>query len=102
MKKPHGNSNENDNDHHLYEIWDSEEKKVYKYGISDDPIDDDGLSKRLRTQLALFNNLVNWVRFIGRILIQKIPGRRKAKEIETKHIKGHEEKYGERPRGNRG
>ncbi len=69
MKKPHGNSNENDNDHHLCEIWDTEENKVYKYGIPEDPIDDDGLSKRLRTQLALFNNLVNWVRFIGRILI---------------------------------
>lgn len=101
MKKPHGNSTENDKDHHLYEIWDSADEKIYKYGISDDPIDEDGLSKRIRSQLALFNNLVNWVRFVARILIKNIPGRKKARELEDEHIEAHKVKYGEKPRGNR-
>ena len=101
MRKPHGNSNENENDHHLYEIWDSKEEEVYKYGISDDPIDEDGLSRRIRSQLALFNNLVNWVRFVGRVLIKNIPGRKKARELEQEHIEAHKEEFGEKPRGNR-
>lgn len=101
MKKPHGNSNKNDNDHHLYEIWDSKEEKVYKYGISNDPVEDDGLSKRVRNQLTLFNNLVNWMRFVGRILIRNIPGRKKARVLEDEYIKVYKEKYGEKPRGNR-
>lgn len=68
----HGNSLDNDKPHHLYEIYDEKEKDTYKYGISDDPIDEDGLSDRLRYQLNLFNRVVGYIRFIGRILIRNI------------------------------
>lgn len=37
MKK-HGNSNENEAEHHLYEIHDVERDDVYKYGICGDPL----------------------------------------------------------------
>lgn len=99
--KVHGNSNKNENLHHLYEIWDKKEKDVYKYGISDDPIEKDGLSKRIRDQLSLFNNVVNWVRFIGRILLENIPGRKKALELEDEYIEAYTQKKGKPPRGNR-
>jgi len=42
----HGNSLENVNPHHLYEIRDLAENDVFKYGVSDDPIERDGLSKQ--------------------------------------------------------
>lgn len=32
----HGNSNKNNKPHHLYEIRDSEDDDVFKYGISHD------------------------------------------------------------------
>lgn len=99
--KIHGNSTKNNNRHHLYEIWDKKEKDVYKYGISDDPIEEDGLSKRIRDQLSLFNNVANWVRFIARIILDNIPGRKKALEIEDEYIDAYEKKYGKPPRGNR-
>lgn len=52
----HRNSNRNQGPHHLYEIWDKEKDEVFKYGISDDPIDpEDGLSDRVRDQLYYLN-----------------------------------------------
>lgn len=44
----HGNSNKNNKPHHLYEIRDSVDDDVFKYGISHDPIDEDGYSNRMR------------------------------------------------------
>ena len=41
--KPHGNSLDNPNIHHLYEICKKEDGDTFKFGISDDPIDEDGL-----------------------------------------------------------
>lgn len=96
----HGNSLENKNPHHLYEIRDEEEKDIYKYGISDDPIEDDGLSKRLRYQLNLMNRVVGWPRFLGNVLIENIPGRIKAREVEDSYIDRYREKHGRNPRGN--
>ena len=49
----HRNSNQNDEPHHLYEIWDEQESEVFKYGISSDPIESDGLSKRTREQVQV-------------------------------------------------
>jgi len=43
--KIHGNSLDNDKPHHLYEIHDKEDGELLKYGISHDPIDEDGLHK---------------------------------------------------------
>lgn len=40
----HRNSNQNDGPHHLYEIWDEQEEEVFKYGISSEPIEQDGQS----------------------------------------------------------
>ena len=42
MSKRHRNSHQNEDDHHLYVIWDKEDEDVVKYGISSDPIDEDG------------------------------------------------------------
>lgn len=43
---PHGNSHRNQKLHHLYEIRDTQEDEVYKYGISAEEIEEDGLSAR--------------------------------------------------------
>ena len=51
----HRNSHENQEPHHLYSIQDKKEGEVFKYGISSDPIEKDGLSKRIRRQLKNLN-----------------------------------------------
>lgn len=96
----HGNSLENDKVHHLYEIYDNELDDTFKYGISDKPIGKDGLSSRVREQVNMFNLVVGWIRFFGRILIKGIQGRKKARDLEDKHIDDYVEKQGKRPRGN--
>lgn len=96
----HGNSLQNPNPHHLYEIRDVEEDDVFKFGISDDPIDKDGLSKRLRMQTTYLNRAVGWLRFVGKILLKNIAGRARAKEIEEEYIDQYFEQNGRKPRGN--
>lgn len=96
----HGNSLENDKPHHLYEIRDKKESSVFKYGISDDPIDDDGLSDRLRRQVNFMNLVAGFARFIGKILIKGIAGRKKARQLEDEYIDSYTDKHGQRPRGN--
>ncbi len=96
----HGNSHENMNPHHLYAIDDIVEDDILKFGITDDPIEADGLPERLRTQIELYNIVANFVRFVGRIIISGIPGRAKAEEIETNYIDQYEQSHGKRPRGN--
>ena len=98
---PHGNSHQNKQPHHLYEIWDVQEEEVFKYGISDDPIDADGMSDRLRDQVNLFNLVANFIRFIGKILLYNIQGRAEAERIENEYIERHKREFGRRPRGNR-
>ena len=99
--KRHGNSLDNKSPHHLYEIIDVVEDDTFKYGISQDPIEEDGLSKRLREQLNLFNIVAGFIRFFARILIKNIPDRKEALKIEKDHIKGYKKKHGRKPRGNR-
>lgn len=96
----HGNSNKNNKLHHLYEIRDSEDDDVFKYGISHDPVDADGLSKRCRDQVNFLNLGVNMIRFFGRILLKNIPGRITAKRYEDEYIEQYREKNGRKPRGN--
>ena len=96
----HGNSNKNNKPHHLYAIYDKEDDGLFKYGISHDPIDADGLSDRARNQITFLNLAVNWSRFYVKILIINIPGREKAKLIETQFIDTFREKQGHNPRGN--
>jgi URI fold toxin 2 len=96
----HGNSLQNPNPHHLYEIRDNKDDDVFKYGISDEPIGSDGMSKRMRSQIDILNNAVGWLRFIAAILLTKIPGRSKAKELEDAYIDQYFDKHGRNPRGN--
>ena len=96
----HGNSLYNSNLHHLYEIRDKKENDIFKYGISDDPIEEDGLSKRLRIQINYLNLVVNEERFEGEVLITNIKGRKKAKELENLYIDTYRSKNGRNPRGN--
>lgn len=96
----HGNSNQNNKPHHLYAIYDKERDEVFKYGISHDPIDADGLSDRLRNQINFINLVVDWYRFHGKILVINIQGKEKAKVLETQFINTFEEQFGKNPRGN--
>lgn len=98
--KVHGNSLDNDKPHHLYEIHDKEKGELLKYGISHDPVDEDGLSQRIKIQLKLLNLGANWIRYFARIILKNIQGRRKAKEIEQQHIQNYEDKKVHKPRGN--
>ncbi|MFM9946670.1 MAG: hypothetical protein ACKV1O_01915 [Saprospiraceae bacterium] len=96
----HGNSLQNPNPHHLYAIRDTVEDNVFKYGITDDPIGKDGLSKRIRSQVNVLNLAVGFVRYIGIVLLRNIQGRAKAKAIEDEYIDQYFEQHGKRPRGN--
>ena len=96
----HRNKLSNEDPNHLYEIRDKLDNDVFKYGISSDPIDEDGLSKRVRIQLAILNLAVKWTRFFATILLKEIPGRRAAKEIEQEYIDEYREIHGKPPRGN--
>lgn len=96
----HKNSNENMDDHHLYEIIDSEENIVYKYGICGKPLNSDGTSPRANEQVTMFNRLVGYVQYFANILLIGIPGRVKAKQIEKGYISKFEQENGRRPRGN--
>ncbi len=97
---PHGNSYQNDRPHHVYVIYDKEVDDVYKYGISHDSIEIDGLSARLRDQLDLYNRIAGWSRFYAEILHQNIEGRLKARQIEQSLIRTYKEVQGQRPKGN--
>ena len=97
----HGNSNKNYKPHHLYEIRDSEDDDIFKYGISHDPIDKDGYSNRMRVQVDFLNLGVKRHRFFARILIVDIAGKKEAKRIEREYIRKYREQYGQNPRGNK-
>jgi len=98
--KVHRNSNRNQEPQHLYEIWDKENDEVFKYGISDDPIEADGFSDRVRDQLYYLNLAANWIRYIGRILVVGITGKMLARKMEDDYIDAYINEYGKRPRGN--
>jgi hypothetical protein len=97
----HGNSKKSKLIHHLYMIYDFEENMIFKFGISDKPINSDGSSKRMREQIDYLNRAVGWQRYSAIILINNIDGRIKALEIEDQHIEAYRVEYGQKPRGNR-
>ncbi|MFN0036753.1 MAG: hypothetical protein ACKVUS_16935 [Saprospiraceae bacterium] len=99
MKK-HGNSNENDADHHLYEIRDREYGDVYKYGICGDPLRKDGSSLRAKRQVKELNRAVRWLRYFANILIIGIPGRIAAKQVEDDYVGRYKKEHGAVPPGN--
>lgn len=100
-RKRHGNSLESTDLNHLYEIRDIQENDTFKFGISHDPLEADGLSKRLRDQLSLYNVVAGFVRFFALILMKNIPDRKKAVKHEKDHIRAYYKKHGRKPRGNR-
>jgi URI fold toxin 2 len=100
MKKPHANSHENEAEHHLYEIFDIERDKVFKYGISGKPLNSDGTSPRANEQVALFNRVVGMNRFFARVILTQIDGRLRALEIEDENTEKFREQYGSKPPGN--
>lgn len=99
--KIHGNSLQSPNLHHLYEIVDTEENDVFKYGISGDPLLKDGTSARANEQVNLFNLVVNRVRFYSRVLLTEIRGRAEAEHLENQYIEEYEKVHGHKPRGNK-
>lgn len=98
--KGHGNCNDNNKPHHLYEIRDSVDDDVFKYGISHDPIDEEGQSNRMKRQVNFLNLGVKWLRFFAQILLLNIPGKKEAKRMEEKHIQNYKKQHGNKPRGN--
>lgn len=98
--KQHGNSHDNQEPHHLYEIRDGEREEVYKFGISGEPILPDGSSPRANRQVRAFNRLVGEWRFFANMLLTEIEGRKRAEELEEKAAADHEIEHGKRPRGN--
>lgn len=96
----HKNSHKNLLDHHLYAIIDSEQEDIFKYGISCEKLEKDGSSPRAKRQLKLFNRLAGWLRYYAKVLLTKIPGRKRAEEIEEEYILQYKEEKGFRPPGN--
>lgn len=98
--RPHANSHENQSEHHLYEIYDTVDEDVYKYGISGELLNSDGSSPRANRQVREYNRVVGFLRFLAKVLLTGIPGRKRAEEIENEKIAGYEKSKGHRPRGN--
>lgn len=98
--KIHGNSLQNKDKHHLYEIIDKDENDTFKYGISGETLNEDGTSPRAKQQETIFNLVVNKNRFTSQVLITEIEGRQKAKQLENEHITAYEKINGSKPRGN--
>ncbi len=96
----HGNSHKNQNPHHLYGIFERETEDVFKYGITDDPLDEDGLPHRARIQLRLANLAAGFLKFFAKVLLSGIPGRKEAERIEREHIEAYKQEHGSRPPGN--
>ena len=98
----HGNAKKNSNPHHFYDIFKRTDRDTFKYGIFDDPIEEeDRLSARARDQVEEWNLAAEYSKFDAEILIQDIPGREAALLIERQYIDAYYEKYGRNPLGNK-
>lgn len=97
---PHKNSNKNNDPHHLYEIVDKVADDTFKFGISCDPIGEDGFSERMRKQVNFLNRVDEWPRFFARVLKSDIPGKKEARRLERECIDQYEKTHGRKPRGN--
>ena len=98
----HGNAKKNTNPHHLYDIFKRAGRDTFKYGISDDPIDEeDGLSARVRDQVEEWNMAAEYNKFGAEILINDIAGRENALLIERQYIDAYYEEHGRNPLGNK-
>ena len=99
--KPHGNSYENTEEHHLYEIRDKTTRTAYKFGICGEPLLPDGSSERAERQAVIFNRVAGWPRFFVLILAANIPGRAAARRLEDARIEDFLSQHGYLPPENR-
>ena len=60
----------------------------------------DGTSRRANRQLRDYNRAFGWIRFLARILLTGIPGRREATQVEDNYIDAYRQKHGQKPPGN--
>ncbi len=97
----HGNAKSNENPHHLYDIFKRVDGDTFKYGISDDPIEEDGLSARAREQVNEWNMAAEYTKFDAKILLTDIPGRIAALALERAYIDAYYEEHGRNPAGNK-
>jgi hypothetical protein len=97
----HRNSLLNGEEHHLYAFFDMQLQETFKYGISSDPIQTDGLSRRISRQLEIFNLAAGWNRYTASIILTGIQGRRAAEALEDQYIAQFEAEFGRLPRGNK-
>jgi hypothetical protein len=98
--KLHGNSYQNDDVHHLYEIRDKTTQKAHKYGICGHPLKEDGTSGRAEFQASLFNQIADWDRFFVVIILTDISGRANARILEDEYIESFLNEQGKLPPGN--
>jgi hypothetical protein len=98
--KPHGNSLDNFNLHHVYIIVKNQDGDVFKYGISDDPIEADELSERVRKQVFEMNRAAEYDKYAAQILLMDIEGRAMAARVERNLIDAYYDKNGRNPIGN--
>jgi URI fold toxin 2 len=96
----HGNSLDNPNLHHLYAIYKKADGDTFKFGISDDPIETDGLSERVRKQVFEMNRAAEYDKYAAQILILDIAGRAEAARIERTYIDDYFNIHGRNPYGN--
>ena len=99
-KKQHSNLHKNPNVHHLYIIYDFQERIIYKFGISDKPVNNANISSRLTSQIKLYNRVAGSKRFAGRIISYPIVGRLQARQLEDEWILKFKAKRKRLPRGN--
>jgi URI fold toxin 2 len=72
----------------------------FKYGISDDPIEANGLSERVRKQVFEMNRAAEYDKYAAQILIPHIEGRIEAIRIEKMFIDDYFIQNGRNPHGN--
>ena len=96
----HGNSLDNPNLHHLYAIYKKADGDVFKFGISDDPIEVDGLSERVRKQVFEMNRAAEYDKYAAQIMLFDIEGRAEAARIERNFIDDYYIQNGRNPNGN--
>jgi URI fold toxin 2 len=97
---PHGNSLDNPNLHHLYAIYKKADGDIFKFGISDDPIESDGLSERVRKQVFEMNRAAEYDKYAAQIILSDIEGRAEAARIERTFIDDYFIQNGRNPYGN--
>ena len=96
---PHGNALDNPNGHHFYEIYKKANGDTVKYGISDDSIETDGLSERVKKQVLEMNGTAEFDEYAAKILRLDIEGRAEAARIEVQFMEEYYRKNGRHPIG---